>query len=598
MSAIPSLNSSGIQESSLSTTNFATRALSDGAILLISSMTSSALMVYIYPHTIVQASCHNIEAPTPEGVAQRRCLSADLRRGDLLESSDSTGTIWRRNTATRRWELQPCWFRTQTAHSTSMPKREQRKLAAILFADIAGFTRQVHLDERKGLSRRRTVEQLIKSAVLTHNGRLVKSIGDGFMAEFGSAVEAVSCSLAVQKELTSLKGEDEAILVRIGIHTGDVVEEDGDIYGNAVNIAQRVQTMAPPGGICITREVFGQIRPILKLRCHPVTSASSKPMPEPLEVFEVSTADGTEPVLLAVPPRSNARQSPSLSRSATLAVCLGLILLIAAWSWMEFALAKTSQQEIRSVAGLQRQWHALHKQTRALMGREIQQAADPEKLKVLLNGDIPLDKVIIALGDMAGLPLLLDPRIYTGFQISSGTNILHFAPVATNFVTLAVQAGASALVTLEAILETNGLFLEPGPGPVSLVRYMRSVQAKPRALRIRQRNVDTAAISPEEKEAVQDLAKNGTPTAIAIMALAPLAQMNLLLDPKLATGMVYSEGTNRVFRTPVATNLISGVLTGVSARSALEAIVEVNGLVLKQSGKSGFSIVTFKEGAF
>lgn len=168
----------------------------------------------------------------------------------------------------------------------------RRKLAAILFADIAGFTRQVYHDEESGLANRKRVDQTIKACAISRKGRVVKTIGDGEMLEFSSAVEAVGCALDIQQQIQSLKAYSEldtGIYVRIGIHAGDIVKEDGDLYGNAVNIAQRIQEMASPGGICISRDVLSQINPILKLRCEPVTTAPLKPLPEPLEVFQVTT---------------------------------------------------------------------------------------------------------------------------------------------------------------------------------------------------------------------------------------------------------------------------------------------------------------------
>lgn len=188
--------------------------------------------------------------------------------------------------------------------------RTQRKLAAIVFADIAGFSQQVSQDETAGLERRRQIEQLIKGSALGHGGRVVKTIGDAVMLEFYSAVEAVSCGLEVQKEVQALNlrlAPAPAVLVRIGVHVGDVVEEEGDLYGNGVNIAQRVQTIAEPGGICISREVYVQIRPILKLRFALARTPPEKPMPEAMEVYSIggdglateTSAPGVEPTLVS-----------------------------------------------------------------------------------------------------------------------------------------------------------------------------------------------------------------------------------------------------------------------------------------------------------
>jgi class 3 adenylate cyclase len=167
-----------------------------------------------------------------------------------------------------------------------MPAR--RKLTAIVFADIVGFTRQVSRDERAGLERRRRVEERICAAAEARGGRVVKSIGDAVMLEFASAVEAVSCGLEVQEAVRSLAaGWTEPLQVRVGVHAGDVAEEDGDLFGNAVNIAQRVQRMASPGGLCVTREVLDQVRPVLRLEASPVAEELLRTLPERRDVFEV-----------------------------------------------------------------------------------------------------------------------------------------------------------------------------------------------------------------------------------------------------------------------------------------------------------------------
>jgi len=161
----------------------------------------------------------------------------------------------------------------------------KRRLAAILFADIAGFTRAMSDDEELGLERRRRMERAARDAAASHGGRLVKLLGDGAMLAFESAVEAVSAAIEIQRALA--EAGTEPLPVRIGVHVGDVVEEDGDLYGNVVNIAQRVQEAALPGGIAITRDVLVQIRPILSLRVRPIRHPGGKPMPEPIEVYGI-----------------------------------------------------------------------------------------------------------------------------------------------------------------------------------------------------------------------------------------------------------------------------------------------------------------------
>jgi class 3 adenylate cyclase len=164
----------------------------------------------------------------------------------------------------------------------------QRRLAAILFADMVGFSRQVSADESAGLAARRQVEEALRDAAREHHGRVVKTLGDGAMLEFGSAVDAVQCALAVQER----RGEAEPRL-RIGVHVGDVTEEDGDLFGNAVNLAARLEEAAPPGRVCVSRAVFEQVRPMLHVEAEPLAPADLPDLPEPLEVLVLTAAAAT-----------------------------------------------------------------------------------------------------------------------------------------------------------------------------------------------------------------------------------------------------------------------------------------------------------------
>ncbi len=169
---------------------------------------------------------------------------------------------------------------------------QRRKLAAILFTDIVGYTQQSNDDEVQSLRARGSVDRMVRDAAASHNGTVIKSIGDALMIEFSSAVDAVTCAISIQERMADIRTEspgEPPIQMRVGVHVGDVVEEDGDLFGNAVNIAQRIQGMAEPDGICISREVYTQIRPILKLRCDVVTTPPKKPLPEPIEVLSVTS---------------------------------------------------------------------------------------------------------------------------------------------------------------------------------------------------------------------------------------------------------------------------------------------------------------------
>jgi class 3 adenylate cyclase len=170
-----------------------------------------------------------------------------------------------------------------------MPAR--RRLVAILFADIVGFSRRLSEDEPAGLEQRRRIEAMVRAAAVAHGGRVVKTIGDAAMLAFDSAVQAVECALEIQDAARKADGEPEAVpgaQVRIGLHAGDVVEEeDGDLFGNTVNIAARLEKAASPGGICLSREVYAQVRPTLALECVPVPPERLRNLPEPVGAVEI-----------------------------------------------------------------------------------------------------------------------------------------------------------------------------------------------------------------------------------------------------------------------------------------------------------------------
>jgi adenylate cyclase len=139
------------------------------------------------------------------------------------------------------------------------PVSEVRKIAAILVADVVGYSRLAGADEDQTLSRLRALRSdLIDPAVTVHHGRIVKRTGDGLIAEFRSVVEAVRCAIAMQNGLIQRNvgvAGDRRIDFRIGVHLGDVVEEaDGDLMGDGVNIAARLEGIAKPGAICLSED--------------------------------------------------------------------------------------------------------------------------------------------------------------------------------------------------------------------------------------------------------------------------------------------------------------------------------------------------------
>src|SRR3974390_293599 len=134
-----------------------------------------------------------------------------------------------------------------------------RRLAAVLAADVAGYSRLIGGDELGTPGRARAIRiELIDPSIAAHNGRVVKTTGDGFLAEFASTVDALDCAGKIQGQMPERNAAiapDARLEFRIGIHQGDIVVEDGDIFGDGVNIAARLEALAEPGGICVSARV-------------------------------------------------------------------------------------------------------------------------------------------------------------------------------------------------------------------------------------------------------------------------------------------------------------------------------------------------------
>ena len=142
---------------------------------------------------------------------------------------------------------------------------ETRKLAAILVADVVGYSRLAGADEEGTLARLRALRSdLIDPATAAHRGRVVKRTGDGFISEFGSVVDAVRCAVEVQNGMVARNAglpPERRIEFRVGAHLGDVVEEaDGDLMGDGVNVAARLEGLAEPGGVCLSEDAWRQVR--------------------------------------------------------------------------------------------------------------------------------------------------------------------------------------------------------------------------------------------------------------------------------------------------------------------------------------------------
>ncbi len=170
------------------------------------------------------------------------------------------------------------------------PEQPKRKLAAVLCADAAGYSRLMEQDEAGSLTALKASFQVMSVHVEKHGGRVIATHGDSLLAEFASVVDAVQCAVGIQNDLKAKNGElPEAsrMLFRIGINLGDVIEEDGNIYGDGVNVAARLESLADPGGICISRSVHDHVKNKMNVGFQSLGSHSVKNIAEPVRVYRI-----------------------------------------------------------------------------------------------------------------------------------------------------------------------------------------------------------------------------------------------------------------------------------------------------------------------
>ncbi|MDH3738807.1 MAG: adenylate/guanylate cyclase domain-containing protein, partial [Alphaproteobacteria bacterium] len=173
--------------------------------------------------------------------------------------------------------------------------RVQRRLAAILAADMVGFSRLMGADEVGTIARQRALrEELIDPEVVGHSGRIVKTTGDGMLVEFASVVDAVQCALAIQQGIASREPDlpdDRRICFRIGINLGDIVIDGDDILGDGVNIAARLEGLSAPGGICISDVVHQSVAGKLDLDFDDLGEQSFKNIDKPVKAFAIAPSE-------------------------------------------------------------------------------------------------------------------------------------------------------------------------------------------------------------------------------------------------------------------------------------------------------------------
>ena len=211
-----------------------------------------------------------------------------------------------------------------------------RRLAAILAADVAGYSRLMGADEEGTLERLKAHRrQLFDPKISEHRGRIVKTTGDGLLAEFPSVVDAVRCAVEVQRGMADREGgieADQQIRFRIGINLGDVIVDGGDIFGDGVNVAARLEALAEPGGICISRTVRNQVRDKLPYSFEDIGEQNVKNITRPVRVDAMSAP------AVAATPLTAVRASPGwprrlVARPALIVASLIVVIGLAAAGW-------------------------------------------------------------------------------------------------------------------------------------------------------------------------------------------------------------------------------------------------------------------------
>lgn len=179
---------------------------------------------------------------------------------------------------------------TSAAEGSLLESKEpERRLSAIMFTDLVGYSSISHVDEDEALRLVDEQRKIVRPLIAKHEGKEIKTIGDAFLVEFPSAVEAVRCAIDVQQSIHDfdlIKPRRVKTLLRIGIHVGEVVHSERDVYGDAVNVASRIQALAPPGGICVSRQAFENVRSQVDLQFNSIGLQRLRNIADDYEVFK------------------------------------------------------------------------------------------------------------------------------------------------------------------------------------------------------------------------------------------------------------------------------------------------------------------------
>ena|SRR5688572_32367233 len=224
--------------------------------------------------------------------------------------------------------------------------RVQRRLAAIFAADVAGYSRLMGIDEEGTLAALKACRrELIDPKIAEHSGRIVKTTGDGALIEFGSAVDAMRCAMEIQRAMGERNAhvpDDRRIEFRIGINVGDIIVEEGDIYGDGVNIAARLESIAEPNSIYLSQAAREHLGGKLQVALEDVGEKHLKNISRPVRVYRVREAQAADAGLASSKPARQRRGAVALGFT------LAAILVVAGgwWLWSEFGQSKIGRAHV------------------------------------------------------------------------------------------------------------------------------------------------------------------------------------------------------------------------------------------------------------
>lgn len=256
----------------------------------------------------------------------------------------------------------------RTARKTLVPD-EERRLAAILAADVVGFSSLMEANEPQTFANiKRLFNEVIEPKVQQHKGRVFKQLGDGFLVEFSSVVNAVRCAIAIQKEMSVWRGLDESgMQLRIGVNLGDIIVDGGDVYGSGVNLASRLEAMAEPGGICVTAQAYDQLRSVLDAAYEDIGERTFKNIATPVRVYKVNSSK---------PPGVNAGVRRFTTRKflhIRQAVYLAILIAVGMSAWFvqdQWSASENTTHDKDRIAVAVRSFQAVSNDKRALLVSE------------------------------------------------------------------------------------------------------------------------------------------------------------------------------------------------------------------------------------